>query len=329
VREPSLGRRARRHDGPPGSPGAGAGVLWVLAVAGLEYEALRTRPIPFSSDHVDPRLSLVRALYQDVADRAFRPSSSSRNAVFPVPSANSGGAVHPGVHDETHRTLSCFPFFTGTRRVVDRSELREHGLERTRHAVKIERIDEHRRCLDLSPARGAEESAELFLSSPTPPFGLPLKRAKRRELAPSVDDAFDARGAEGANELLLQVRDAHVEAEPLHFGASEQAETGPIQAAAEITLLGGVAQTGEPEVQALGPEQLQEGSNVARPSHRHDRHALGLEMPVAAPGERLQRALVADALDEHDSAGEYDSRGGRTVRVSGARRPVGRVRLHT
>ena len=71
--------------------------------------------------------------------------------------------------------------------------------------------------------------------------------AERFQLARDVDDPLHRRDAERADELVLQVRDAHVEAQPLHIGAGERgAEAGLLQAAAEVALFSGVAQARQP-----------------------------------------------------------------------------------
>ena len=50
-----------------------------------------------------------------------------------------------------------------------------------------------------------------------------------------------------------------------------------------------------------GAVDIQEPGDGLRAADRHDRDALGREIAATAPSERLERALVADALDEHDS----------------------------
>ena len=82
-----------------------------------------------------------------------------------------------------------------------------------RHFGEIERVDEQRRGLDLPAAVGAEEAPKLILMGPSPPRGLLLEDAERFKVTLGVDDLFDGDGAEGADQLVLQVCDAHVEAE--------------------------------------------------------------------------------------------------------------------
>jgi hypothetical protein len=45
---------------------------------------------------------------------------------------------------------------------------------------------------------------------------------------------------------------------------------------------------------------MQEPPDRLRTPDRHDRDALGIEVPASASGERLEGALVAEPFDEHD-----------------------------
>src|SRR5207248_11405307 len=97
------------------------------------------------------------------------------------------------------------------------SDVSEHEVERPRHLGELQRLDEQTRVADLPPAAAAHEAAKLLFLSPASPRGLLLERAKGPEIALSVDDPFHGGGAERANQLVLQVVDAHVEAQPLHL----------------------------------------------------------------------------------------------------------------
>src|SRR6266511_4794784 len=90
-----------------------------------------------------------------------------------------------------------------------------------RHAREIQRVDEQRRVVDLAAAAGAHETPKLLLRGPSLLRGLLLQGAERLQLALGVDELFDGRSAEGADQLVLQVCDAYVEAERLHPCASE------------------------------------------------------------------------------------------------------------
>ena len=108
-------------------------------------------------------------------------------------------------------------------------------------------------------------------------------------------------GSERADQLVLEILDADEEPEGFHAGASEaDAEAGALERASEVALLTGVAEAREPDVDALRPEHAEEASDGLSAAHRHDGNALAAEITPAEPGQRLDGALVADALDEHD-----------------------------
>jgi hypothetical protein len=81
-----------------------------------------------------------------------------------------------------------------------------------------------------------------------------------------------------------------------------EAETGPLEPAPELALLGGVTETRQPDVAPLRAVEAQEPSDRLRASDRHNGDALGDEVPATALGERLNGYLVADPFHEHDSA---------------------------
>ncbi len=127
-----------------------------------------------------------------------------------------------------------------------------------------------------------------------------------------VDDLLHAGGSQGADELVLQVGDADEEAEPFHAGAGELgAETGPLERQLEVTLFLDVAEAGDR--QALGREPSEGSSDGLRAPNRHDRNALGGEVPAVAGCQRPDRGLVAQPLDQHDSHGATISPTSRTA----------------
>ena len=133
------------------------------------------------------------------------------------------------------------------------------------------------------------------------PRRLLLEGAEGAKVALSVDDLFHGSSAEGEDQLVLQVCDAHIEAESLHVGSSEVgAEAGPLEAALEVVLLSGVAETGKPDVEPARAEPVEEAADRLRTSHRHNRDALGVEISTAAPSQRFERDLVAGPFDEDD-----------------------------
>ena len=102
-------------------------------------------------------------------------------------------------------------------------EVREHAVERTRNAVEVECLDEERRVPDLPVPH---EPPELLLAREVALRGLLLKGAEGRELALVRDHRLDALRADCAHELVLEVGDAHEEAEPLQLGSRERLSRG-------------------------------------------------------------------------------------------------------
>jgi len=130
---------------------------------------------------------------------------------------------------------------------------------------------------------GAEEAPELVLSGPSSPRRLLLEGAERFKVTLSVDDLFHGGDTEGADQLVLQVCDAHVETESFHIGASEVgAEAGPLETALEIALLGGVAEARQPDVKPLRAEPMQVACDVRRTPNWHDGNALSVKIPTTA-----------------------------------------------
>ena len=117
---------------------------------------------------------------------------------------------------------------------------------------------------------------------------------------------FDGVITETTDQLVLEVRVAHVETEIFHAVAGEiDAEARLFETAPEVTFFSGVAQTGEPGVAPTGAEDVEGAPDVRRAADRHDGNALGSEVSAATSGERLQRAPVAEPFDEHDCASAF------------------------
>jgi hypothetical protein len=130
-----------------------------------------------------------------------------------------------------------------------------------------------------------------------------VRNGRRSPCASSTSST--AAATERADQLVLQICVADVEAELSHLGACRRgaqsgAQPGTLETAAEVALLAGVAEAREPDVAALRPELEQDASNRLRTADRHDRDAFGFEVPAAPLRERFQRDAVADPLDEHD-----------------------------
>ena len=177
----------------------------------------------------------------------------------------------------------------------------KHEVERPRHSVEVQGVDEQCRRFDLPPPVRAEKAAELRLMRAPSPCRLILKASKRFQLTFRVDDTFHGSRTQGADQLVLQVCDADVETESFHVGACEiGAETGPFQTTLEVALLCGVTEAGESNVRAPRAESLEEGPDVFRTSHRHNGDALPIKVQAAARSERFERQLIADPFNQYN-----------------------------
>ena len=169
------------------------------------------------------------------------------------------------------------------------------------HACEIQRVDQRRRRSDLAAAVRTEESSEPFLIGPSTPLRLALEGPEGLQLALSLDDPLNGVGAEGADQLVLQIFDAHEEPERFHLGAREVgAQAGSLEAAAEVSFLRRVTQARQPDVDSRGTVMFKESSDVLRAPDRDDGHALGSELTTSALGKRLERTPVTGSLDQND-----------------------------
>ena len=117
----------------------------------------------------------------------------------------------------------------------------------------------------------------------------------------SLSDPFHSRGAERADQLVLQVFDAEIETELFHVDAREVGtESGSLETAPEVALLARVAEASQPDVEPCRAELIQKPSDRLSTSDRNDGHAFGPEIAAATLGERLERTFVADPFDKHD-----------------------------
>ena len=127
------------------------------------------------------------------------------------------------------------------------------------------------------------------MDGPTSLGGLLLQLAQRPELTLGRDDLLDGRDAEGADQLVLEVGHADVEAERRHPGAVEvDAEAGALEAAREVALLARVAEARQPDLAPVGSELTEMAADVLRSAHGDDRHTLGVE-PQSRGGRRASR----------------------------------------
>ncbi len=177
----------------------------------------------------------------------------------------------------------------------------KYQVKRPGHFGEIKRLDEQARVSDLAAAATSHEAPKLLLSAPSLPRRLLLEGAEGSKVSLCVNDLLHGSGTKSADQLVLQVCDAHVETESFHLAASEVgSEAGPLETAAELALLCGVTETRQPDVKPLRAEQIQEPCYRLCTPHWHNGNALSVKIPTTALSERFERTLVADPFDEND-----------------------------
>jgi hypothetical protein len=177
------------------------------------------------------------------------------------------------------------------------------AVQGPRHLGEIQRVDEEACVLDLATAACAHETPKLRLDGPSSLRRLLLHDPERCKVTLRIDDLFDRGGTERADQLVLQVCDAHVETERFHVGAREvRAEAGPFETALKRAFLSGIAEACQSDVQPSWTEEVQEVSDGRRTAYRHNRDAVRVKLPTTALGERFKGDLVADPFDKHDRA---------------------------
>ena len=86
----------------------------------------------------------------------------------------------------------------------------KNQVKRPRYLGEIKRLDEQTRVADLPAAAAAHEAPKLFVIGPSLPRRLLLECAEGAKLSLSVNDLFHGGGTKSADQLVLQVSDAHV-----------------------------------------------------------------------------------------------------------------------
>jgi hypothetical protein len=165
------------------------------------------------------------------------------------------------------------------------SHVRKNTVQRPWHVAEIERVDEQARVLDLPAATCAHETPKLGFGGQSSPGGLVLQGAERSQLSIGIDNLFDGRGSKGADQLVLEVRVADVEAKAFRLGAAEMSpQARPLEGAPEVVLLRGVADARQSDVQPPRAESFEGVSNPLGSADRHNDNALGGELPPTALG---------------------------------------------
>lgn len=182
------------------------------------------------------------------------------------------------------------------------SDVGEHALQCARYAAKLERLHE-RRCESDLPVR--EEAPKLFLGRPCSVRWLLLVGAKRSQLPIRGEDLLYDLGAKTADQLVLQIPIAHEEAKSLHPSAVEVlTEASALEGATERSLLPRVTEPGQPDIRSGRTVEIQESADRLRSPDGQYGNALGRKISATANRERLQRNLVAHALNKHNRTQE-------------------------
>src|SRR6266542_3095658 len=125
----------------------------------------------------------------------------------------------------------------------------KYKVKRPRHMGEIKRIDEQTRIVDLPAAAAAHEAPKLLLVRPSSPRRLLLEGAERCKVSLSVNELFDGGRTESADQLVLQVGDAHEKTMSFHRGGSGVgAGPAPPAPPREAPPLGGIAEARQSDV---------------------------------------------------------------------------------
>lgn len=126
-----------------------------------------------------------------------------------------------------------------------------------------------------------------------------LHDSQRGKVALLGDHPLDALDAECSDQLLLQICDAYEEPQsPEIIRRQIGTKPGALEAPDEGPHLGRVAQPGNTDAETLRSEPAEEFADRARPTDRHDVDAASGEVTSHPNGQRLDRDLIARALDE-------------------------------
>jgi hypothetical protein len=130
-----------------------------------------------------------------------------------------------------------------------------------------------------------------------------LEGAEASEVSLGIDHLLDLGCTESADQLVLEVCVADVEAKPFQLGASEvRAEAGSLEATPNVSFLSGVIETRKPEIEPVWAELGQKPSEGLRTACRNDGDALSVEVSATPLRKRFERGAVAHTFNEHDCA---------------------------
>ena len=158
--------------------------------------------------------------------------------------------------------------------------------------------------MDLPTAAGAHEATELGLDAPPLLRRLLLERAERSQLTLTIEDVFDGLGPEGADQLVLEVVDAHVEAQR---SISSRVRSAPRPACSRprrnIPSSPASHNPASLTSSPRGPKRSRKLRMFVAPPIETTCTPSSSRSRCAARRERFDGALVAEPLDEHDRVG--------------------------
>lgn len=125
--------------------------------------------------------------------------------------------------------------------------------------------------------------------------GLALEEPERRELALGFDYTQHGLDAQAADQFVLQIGPANVEAE---FVQGSRTYSGAGQRTGNTAGLALVAKPKEPVIRAGRAIVRQKTDDAGSTSHGHHRYPLGVQVMAALTGEHLDRQAVAFAFDK-------------------------------
>jgi hypothetical protein len=174
----------------------------------------------------------------------------------------------------------------------------EDCVERSRDVREIKRIDEQARVADLSMCAAAHEPPELLVRGALAPRRHLLERPQPTEIALGTDDFFDGADTQRADQLVLQIRYAHVEPEVLHFRPAEVApKTSALERRTKDRFLAGVAEAGEPGTTPR-IDFAEERPDPVRASERNDPNSRVCKSDAPSLSKRFERDLVAQTFND-------------------------------
>ncbi|SNX61257.1 hypothetical protein SAMN06272735_3215 [Streptomyces sp. TLI_55] len=172
------------------------------------------------------------------------------------------------------------------------SETGEQPVERSRHPILIERLDENAPITDLAPLLRTEKPPELLLRSPPLLRRLLQKDLQRPRLPLLPHELPHPRHPQRPDELILKIRRANKD--PL------LPRTAPLKSTHVIRSLPLITQPHKPKPQPGGPEQPRIAPHIHGPTHGQHAHPLPLQIPPPPLREGIDGGNITKPLKQHD-----------------------------